>query len=164
MPKKIVGFLSAFVAADTTVAIAAAEDIEYFSGRDECNNSWLYSELMDECLACMYGKNNEITEIDGCLDDTCAIRYAYDNSNESTWCEIKDGQERFIACAEGYYGFPWAADDIALRGCDRCPGGGTSNAMAGQEKVITDCYIAADTAQKDTTGTYVYTSDCYYKN
>ncbi len=161
MPKKIVGFLSAFIATDTTVAIAAAEDQEYFGSVQECNDSWLSSELTDECLICLRGRNGEIAEIDGGMADWNAIRYVYDNSNDSTWCEILEDHN--VACAAGFYGFPWAADgDYELRGCDRCPGGGTSMAVAGQEKAITDCYIAANTAQKDTTGTYVYTNDCHY--
>lgn len=161
MPKKIVGFLSAFIAADTTVAWAAVEDQEYFSSVQECNDSWLSSELTDECLFCLQGRNGEIAEIDGSMADWNAIRYVYDNSNDSTWCEILDDSK--VACGAGFYGFPWAADgDYELRGCDRCPGNGTSRAVAGQEKAITDCYIAANEPQKDITGTYVYTGDCHY--
>ncbi len=160
MPNKIVGFFSAFSIIGLADAAAAVEDREYFDSIEECDNSWLSSGLVDECYICLRGANGEIAEVDGSMADKNGVRYVYDNSDDTTWCEIVD--ERWTACSAGFYGFPWEADDYALRGCSQCPSGGTSDILWGQEKDITDCYIAVNTPQKDSSGTYIYLSDCYY--
>lgn len=57
------------------------------------------------------------------------------------------------SCAVGEYG-----DGLI---CTTCPTPGTSTRGA---KKITDCYIANGTTGSDSTGSYKYTSDCYYSN
>lgn len=60
-------------------------------------------------------------------------------------------------CESGYYGTPLNASS----GCTKCPSPGTSAQGATS---ITQCYIPANTSLSDTTGSYTYTSDCYYSN
>lgn len=43
--------------------------------------------------------------------------------------------------------------------CDKCPESGTT---AQTDSEITQCYIPKDTAIGDTSGTYTYTSNCFY--
>lgn len=59
-----------------------------------------------------------------------------------------------ISCAIGEYG-------DGLLTCTACPTPGTSAKGA---RKITDCYIANGTTGSDSTGSYKYTSDCYYSN
>lgn len=58
-------------------------------------------------------------------------------------------------CPAGEYG-----DICNDEECKPCPTPGTSAALS--NKTITNCYIPAGTAFTDSTGTYEYTSKCYY--
>lgn len=63
-----------------------------------------------------------------------------------------------FTCAKGYYknGFS----------CTRCPSSGGvygTTASTGATS-ITQCYIPSGTSMSDGTGTYTYTSNCYYSN
>lgn len=63
-------------------------------------------------------------------------------------------------CAVGYYGSP----SIFNKTCTRCPAFGDvygTTASAGAA-ANTNCYLPAQTTGTDTSGTYTYTSDCYY--
>lgn len=64
-------------------------------------------------------------------------------------------------CAAGYYGDAKGTSLTNLTGCVQCPSGGTS--VAGST-VITSCYLPSWTTGSDSTGSYIYTSDCYYNN
>lgn len=64
-------------------------------------------------------------------------------------------------CAAGYYGNAKGTSVYNLTGCNQCPSGGTSAAGA---TVITGCYLPSGTTGSDSTGTYTYTSNCYYSN
>ncbi|MDR0741459.1 MAG: hypothetical protein LBF28_01665, partial [Rickettsiales bacterium] len=57
-------------------------------------------------------------------------------------------------CASGYYG----SSTTGTSGCTQCPTGGTSDAGATD---ATDCY-ASPRNGTDTTGSWEYTSTCYY--
>lgn len=59
-------------------------------------------------------------------------------------------------CNKGY--FYNAANKITP--CERCPLPGTTAGLGATD--VTDCYIAAGSIGRDTTGTYTYSSDCYY--
>lgn len=58
-----------------------------------------------------------------------------------------------FSCNAGYYKNGNA--------CTLCPDGGTSASGATS---ITSCYIRSGTTGSDSTGTYTYTSNCYYSN
>ena len=60
-------------------------------------------------------------------------------------------------CAAGYYG----SSSNGRSGCNPCPSGGTSSAGTTS---ATGCYIPSGTTGSDSTGTYKYTSNCYWKN
>ena len=60
-------------------------------------------------------------------------------------------------CAAGYYG----SSSNGTSGCNPCPSGGTSSAGTTS---ATGCYIPSGTTGSDSTGTYKYTSNCYWKN
>lgn len=60
-------------------------------------------------------------------------------------------------CAAGYYG----SSTNGTPGCTACPSGGTSAAGSTAQ---TNCYIPSGQTGSDATGTYTYTSNCYWKN
>ncbi|MBQ8293775.1 MAG: hypothetical protein IJX89_00090 [Alphaproteobacteria bacterium] len=74
-------------------------------------------------------------------------------------------------CAAGYYGtlsfapcrVDMATGGTVCSGCTRCPstGGVYGSSLAGSD-VITDCYIPTGSSFVDDTGTYTYSSPCYY--
>ncbi|MDE6478194.1 MAG: hypothetical protein K2L94_03010 [Alphaproteobacteria bacterium] len=68
-------------------------------------------------------------------------------------CDVRASSQKY-RCAAGYYG----TSSNGTSGCTRCPSNGNSNAGTTS---ITGCYI---TSGSDATGSYVYTSNCYYKN
>ena len=73
-------------------------------------------------------------------------------------CDIYSGncnKTTEYRCAAGYYGNTLNGNS----GCSACPRGGTSPAGS---KSITSCYLPNGTSGTDSTGSYVYTSDCYY--
>lgn len=65
-------------------------------------------------------------------------------------------------CSTGYYGSGMSI--VGSTPCTKCPssGGIAGSSIAGSNKKITDCYIPANTSMTDGTGTYTYTSNCYY--
>ncbi len=135
----------------------------YYDTYEACDND-LPSGIADKCYWCLYGYNKEISSIDdsnyGGYDEYRGIRFEYNPNTDMSLCYIEN--ESLIACADGWYGFPWDNDNDRLGGCTKCPGNGTSDTHWGQDKYITDCYIPKDTPFKDTTGTYIYTKDCPY--
>ena len=60
-------------------------------------------------------------------------------------------------CVAGAYGNPSASNKTV---CAPCPSPGTSATGSTSQS---DCYIPAGTTSSDSTGTYKYTSNCYYK-
>ena len=69
-------------------------------------------------------------------------------------------------CASGYYG----TSSNGTTGCNHCPEqkwsdnvstAATSNAGS---TVITDCYLQSGTSGFDSTGDFIYTSNCHYSN
>lgn len=67
-------------------------------------------------------------------------------------------------CGAGYYGKPTSE----TAGCSKCPGfepSGEISAISSEipRTAITNCYIKANKAMSDTTGTYIYTDGCFYK-
>ena len=65
-------------------------------------------------------------------------------------------QGKNYRCVAGAYGNPSASNKTA---CAPCPSPGTSAAGSTSQS----CYIPAGTTGSDSTGTYKYTSNCYYK-
>lgn len=61
---------------------------------------------------------------------------------------------KYYACKPGYY--------LSSGNCVRCPNSGTTvdNNTGG----ITSCYIPSGTTGSDGTGSFKYTSNCYYSN
>lgn len=58
-------------------------------------------------------------------------------------------------CENGYYGTPLNSTS----GCNKCPEPGTSKTPATD---LSQCYIPAERTNSDSTGTYIYTNNCYY--
>lgn len=64
-------------------------------------------------------------------------------------------------CASGYYG----SSTNGTNGCTRCPSSnGIYGTSAAGSKLITNCYMPTETILTDETGTFIYTSDCFYTN
>ncbi|MBN1324651.1 MAG: hypothetical protein JW974_00285 [Alphaproteobacteria bacterium] len=68
--------------------------------------------------------------------------------------EVTLGVCTLVSCATGYYKNSTV--------CTACPTPGTS--ADHNTGAITTCYITANDPLSDTTGTYVYTTNCYYTN
>lgn len=81
---------------------------------------------------------------------SCNAGYGYNSSLKN--CAL---------CQQGYYKATAGATS-----CTRCPssGGVYGTTDSTGSKAITDCYIPAATSISDTSGTYQFTDDCYYKN
>lgn len=69
-----------------------------------------------------------------------------------------------LRCNDGYWGTAEQPEDEDPTGCTMCPpfGGALANSTAGANTDITSCYMPANTQIKDETGTFIYTSDCFY--
>ena len=80
-------------------------------------------------------------------------RKANRSCSDSTTCKTTYSYR----CAAGYYG----SSSNGTSGCSPCPSGGTSSAGTTS---ATGCYIPSGTTGSDSTGTYKYTSNCYWKN
>ena len=78
--------------------------------------------------------------------------YAY--CKNSTECVARTQ----YGCDTGYYGTP---TDIST-GCNKCPANGTSMTLNNDD--ITDCFLPAGTTFTDSSGTFEYTSACFYGN
>lgn len=64
-------------------------------------------------------------------------------------------------CGEGYYG----SSTNGTSGCNQCPmDGNTYGLSAAGSTAKTSCYILSGESLSDSTGTFTYTSDCYYTN
>ena len=61
---------------------------------------------------------------------------------------------RSCVCAQGYY-------RNSSNDCVQCPDGGTTGGIGASS--ISACYIPANQSISDSTGTYVYTQNCFYK-
>lgn len=75
-------------------------------------------------------------------------------------------------CADGYYGTnPRCIIGWPCQGCTKCPSLGDvegktawllSSGYPGGGETITDCFIKKDVELEDSTGTYVFESNCFY--
>lgn len=150
--------------------IDGVDEYEYIYSYNGCENSSMWSDAYDNCERCMKGQNNEIATVDGfgADNDFSGIQFVI-NYNDYDYYDCDIIKSSLIMCANGWYGFPESEAGNPLYGCSKCPATGLSNVSAssnntyGRTKSITDCYISQDTPIKDSVGTYVYTSNCYYK-
>lgn len=70
-------------------------------------------------------------------------------------------------CQKGYYGTAKLNNlQTSCSGCTACPSsGGVAGTTSGPgATAITECYIPAGTKSSDSTGSFEYTGNCYYKN
>lgn len=70
-------------------------------------------------------------------------------------------------CQKGYYGTATLNNlKTSCSGCTACPSsGGVAGTTSGPgATAITECYIPAGTKSSDSTGSFEYTGNCYYKN
>ncbi len=70
-------------------------------------------------------------------------------------------------CQKGYYGTAKLNNlQTSCSGCTACPSsGGIAGTTSGPgATAITECYIPAGTKSSDSTGSFEYTGNCYYKN
>ena len=153
----------------------ATEWVGHFPYCTQCNSGYQLKRRsitqnmsvlgIERCTQC--SSTSIVIDYDEC--EKCAISC----SKTTSWLTSngKTGYERRTVCkngcgtyeyrcAAGYYGKP--TNDTS--GCTKCPSSGNvaGQSVAGSNKAITSCYIPANTSLSDSTGTYQYTSDCYY--
>lgn len=127
-----------------------------------CNSG----ESLQELSISIPGCSNKVTYNDCC-------RGCSSCGSDTNWSAHKEGYEKKITrrcecnrcvettsyrCAVGYYGIA----TLSATGCTKCPDGGTTSSAGSLH--ITDCYKAAGTTSKDTSGTYTFTDKCSYQN
>lgn len=81
----------------------------------------------------------------GCYVNACKSGMVAADNNLSCVCDI------------GYYG-------TTTSGCARCPASGGMYGLTKEKgkSLITDCYFPTGYGIKDSTGSYLFTSDCFY--
>lgn len=138
------------------------------SGLKLCNSS------TNPCYAPQRTVNGQIY----CASGTATVLHATTAASLSKYCSngsgVGDPDYHYVMqCEEGYVpdsNYEWCTCDrgyytSAPYECSRCPSSGGiygTTANTGNNK-ITDCYIPSDTSMTDDSGTYVFTSPCYYK-
>lgn len=155
-----VAFAASFCKIETLIAVEVAERC-----CQQEDGIWCVVQpgetCREKCASCM-GTPTLVY----CTDFGCNPTYIWEASGIGYevlrgYCE--DGnmcsQLTFLyRCAAGYYGSPTSS----LSGCTECPSPGTS--VAGSNTSKTDCYIPANTQLTDSSGTFTYTTNCYYSN
>ena len=138
------------------------------------------------CTACKSGTGTELTNR-GFTSSVCETTYLYqdcttpcpdctDCTSDTSWSSGNIGYQKKVSrtcscgtcvetpsyrCAAGYYG----SSSNGTSGCTRCPSsGGVYGTSAAGSTAITSCYIPSGTSMTDDTGTYQFTSSCYYTN
>lgn len=152
-----------------------------YTGQNSNYQTTVY--LVRHCTACDMGNvpSNEVAiQVPGYgtvyASHGCQF-YICDSSNcqnDTSWSTIRSGYQRKIArrcsnnicvetntyrCASGYYG----TSTNGTSGCNRCPlyNGYYGSSNAGTTS-ISGCYQPANRSFSDTSGTFVYTQNCYY--
>ena len=97
----------------------------------------------DNCISSLWSKGSYNTE----------SRTAATCNTQTCVCTKKIERR----CTAGYYGTVGMI--VSSSACTQCPSPGTSAAGSTSQS---DCYIPAGTTGSDSTGTYKYTSNCYY--
>ena len=134
----------------------------------------------DSCTNSKASRTKKETNIIGCKGTyyfyTCECPLCTSCTSDKSWSSAGTGYEKKVTascdcgectkttayrCAAGYYG----TSTNGSTGCTICPtsGGVGGQSVAGSNSAITSCYIPANTTLSDSTGTYQYTSNCYYK-
>ena len=115
-----------------------------------CSNEILFNVCRKSCD----GTCSDCTTSAWTAGNTGYQKRTYASCNTATCVCTKTAQYR---CAAGYYG----TSSNGTSGCSRCPSNGSSTAGA---TAITSCYLPSGTTGSDSTGSYTYTSNCYYSN
>ncbi len=115
-----------------------------------CSNEILFNVCRKPCD----GTCSDCTTSAWTAGNTGYQKRTYASCNTATCVCTKTAQYR---CAAGYYG----TSSNGTSGCTRCPSNGSSTAGA---TAITSCYLPSGTTGSDSTGSYTYTSNCYYSN
>ncbi|MDE5615699.1 MAG: hypothetical protein K2I81_02605 [Alphaproteobacteria bacterium] len=169
------GIIAIIQAPQPSLAYAPSCEEKGDSANDCATYTWSDSLNGFECSAkeigtCSCYTNGSGTSTYNCVCNGCS------NCNSSEWENYGTGyQRRNIAycscnscsryysyrCAEGYYG----TTSNGTSGCTRCPAsGGIYGMSAAGSTTITACYIPSGTGFSDSTGSGIYTENCYYKN
>jgi len=112
----------------------------------DCNVT--YSECERDCAGC----TNCVSDVSWSANGT-----GYEKKTTRT-CDCNTcNATTYYRCAAGY----WGVSKDGISGCKACPDSGTS---APGSKMQTECYLSAGGSRTDATGTYKFTSDCYYSN
>ena len=113
----------------------------------DCTNTISYQTCPTKCAGCT-----------NCVSDSNFSSYSTGYQRKATrTCDCETCRTTYsYRCAAGYYG----SSSNGTSGCSPCPSGGTSSAGTTS---ATGCYIPSGTTGSDATGTYKYTSNCYWK-
>ncbi len=106
--------------------------------------------------------------------DKVLTLYEYPNNKNTFYCAPTVTGD--YACADGYYGTPTSSTNSTA--CSKCPTGGTNSlhpqthsyldksaaVAAIENKTKTGCYIESGSSFSDSSGSGVYTGNCFYTN
>lgn len=128
-----------------------------YGGEDSNNNFYCVDAAgydVDICMMCQCN-NNQSTSSWTTIGSNRASRSVYTKSASGYVCTSTSSTQ--YGCATNFY--TTATSPSASMTCSACPSSGKS---AIGNTTITGCYIPANTDLTDTSGTYKYTSNCYY--
>lgn len=132
------------------------DDTEYA----QCHNGWCARVIRNGYSCADYQYAGEYYGTEGLFDNTCY--------NCPTYATC-DGFN--MECDIGYYRVYLGTNqqvvdpnyhNALVLGCQKCPAGASVDATTSEPGAtdITDCYVTGGT---DNTGTFIYTSECYYE-
>ena len=137
----------------------------------ECQTGYELTSTSTTCGVLTIPYNKCQTTCADCTD--CTSDTSWTTAEDSSGLVIISHQQKIIRtcdcgtcietpeyrCAAGYYGTPTSLSD----GCYRCPSSGVvyGTSAAGSTE-ITSCYMPSETSMTDDSGTFQFTSDCYY--
>lgn len=128
--------------------------LSYAGGTDNYYCVDAAGENVDICMMCQCN-NDQSWSSWTTIGSNRASRSVYTKSYTGYVCTSTSSTQ--YGCAANYY--TTATSPSASMTCSACPSSGKSSVG---NTAITGCYIPANTALTDTSGSYKYTSDCHY--
>lgn len=111
-------------------------------------------QYCDLCTACTNCTSTSWTTASNGINQSQTLARCEDK------CTNTCSKTTYYRCLGGYYGTPTST----TTGCYVCPtsGGLTGTSVAGSNSKVENCYFPSGRSVTDSTGTYQFTSNCFY--
>lgn len=151
---------------DPSKCLECREDTSQTAGNPVYSECRTYSAIC--CEPCNVGGDPIVCDPTTCNSETITDMGGGCDKVASTGCVNNACTFDITArCQKGYYGTAKLNNlKTSCSGCTACPSsGGVAGTTSGPgATAITECYIPAGTKSSDSTGSFEYTGNCYYKN